>query len=168
MDLANVANLAEIVGTAMVVISLIYVGVQIRKNTQATKLTTAQNVSQDLRSALSFIVSESEFATIHLRGIRNVEELTPDEKHRFYAFVNLFLRTVENAYYQNKTGVLDPYVWEAVTANVGLMAKTSGYRAFWGDRQQYFSKEFQEFYAGMPTPDPSLAVEPYRDDAEGA
>jgi len=166
MDLDNAANLAEIIGTALVIVSLVYVGVQIHQNTKAIRLSSAQNVSHDLRNALSFIAGETDFARIHLQGMEDVNALPPAEKHRFYVFVNYFLRAVENAYYQNKLGVLDEYVWESVIANIGLAARTSGYSSFWEDRHQFFSKEFQEFYGDMATPGPSVAVTPYKQDGQ--
>jgi hypothetical protein len=42
MPLDNLANIAEIVAAALVIVSLIYVGIQIRQNTAATHAATGQ------------------------------------------------------------------------------------------------------------------------------
>ena len=98
MDLSYYANLAEIVGTAAIVVSLIYVAVQIRQSTRATKLTTAQNVTHDLRESLGIIAGSTEMASIHLRAMQDIESLSPEEKHRFYIWLNNNYRMYENAY----------------------------------------------------------------------
>ena len=162
MDLSYYANLAEILGTGAIVVSLIYVAVQIRQNTRATKLTTAQNVSRDLRESLAIIANSTEMASIHLRAIRDIESLSPDEKHRFYIWLNNNYRMYENAYYQNKHGALDAYVWEAVIANLSIAKGTSGYEAFWRERKHIFDREFQGFLENLPLP-VVQGLEPYED-----
>lgn len=153
MDLSYYANLAEILGTVAIVISLIYVAVQIRQNTRATRLSTAQNVSHDLRESIAIIASSTEMADIHVKAMQDIATLTPAEKHRFYIWLNNSYRMYENAYYQNKQGALDAYVWEGVVANLSIAFETPGYQAFWRDRKQIFSQEFQHFCENsLPTP----------------
>jgi hypothetical protein len=154
MDLSYVANLAEIFGTVAIVVSLIYVAVQIRQNTRATRLSTAQNVFHDLRESTATIANDMELAEIHLKGMASAESLTPIERYRFYTYSNYAFRGYENAYYQNQEGALDAHVWEGVVANMLLGKDTSGYQAFWRDRKQIFSEKFQAFYDNeLPAPE---------------
>jgi plasmid maintenance system killer protein len=164
MDLTYYANLAEILGTAAIVVSLIYVAVQIRQNTRATKLTTAQNVSHDLRESIALIASSTEMAGIHIRGMQDIESLTPAEKHRFYIWLNHNFRMYEHAYYQNQEGALDAYIWEGVVANLTLAKGTSGYDTFWRDRSKIFSQEFRDFYESDVVEPIVKAHEPYQED----
>ena len=45
MTLADLGNLGEFIGSIGVVISLVYVGLQIRQNTEATRDMSAQNLT---------------------------------------------------------------------------------------------------------------------------
>ena len=146
MDLAYYANLAEVLGTLAIIVSLIYVAVQIRQHTRVTRLSTGQNVSRDLRDSLAVVANDMTMASIHLRAMTNVSSLAPEEKHRFYIFMNNAYRGYENAYYQNLQGALDPHVWETVVGNLVIGKYTAGYESFWRDRKQIFSKAFQDFY----------------------
>ena len=166
MDLSKLANLAEIFGTAAIVVSLIYVAIQIRQNTRAMKLAAAQNVSQDVQNGLSFIAGDTEFARIHLEAMSDIDSLAAAERHRFYVFLMRYLRTFENAYHQNKAGLLDEYVWDGFSEQIKLASRTSGYCAFWRDRHQYFGQEFQDFYNGLSPTDPAIAVDPYKESTE--
>ena len=154
MDLSYYANLAEIIGTTAIVVSLIYVAVQIRQNTRATRLTTAQNISHELRAVTVLLATQPETAEMHLKGVANVGSLTPTEKHRFYILLSALYRVYENAYYQNREGALDPYVWEGIIGQLLLSRNSSGYQTFWRDRKQLFSKKFQDFLENeLPVPE---------------
>ena len=162
MDLSYYANLAEIIGTTAIVVSLIYVAVQIRQNTRATRLSTAQNISHELREVTASLANEIETAELHLKGIANIDSLAPAEKHRFYILVSALYRVYENAYYQNREGALDPHIWEGVMGQLLITTNSSGYQTFWRDRKQLFSKNFQDFLENeLPVPeiDP---LKPYR------
>lgn len=165
MDIARLANLSEIFGTAAIIVSLIYVAVQIRQNTKEMRLNAAQNVSRDLQNSLSHVASSNELADVHLRGMRDISNLAPAERHRFYTYVWHFLRSIENAYYQQKAGVLEPYVWEGLEKAVSVSRRTSGYSAFWNDRRQFFSEEFQKYYDNIRAADATVAMNPFREDS---
>ncbi len=146
MDLTYYANLAEIFGTVAIVVSLVYVAVEIRQNTRVTRLATAQNISRDLREANAIVANDTDMAEILLKGIESEAALTRAERLRLYFYLNLAYRVYENAYYQKQKGALDIYVWEGITANMKVGKSASVYQAFWRDRKQLFSQEFQDFY----------------------
>ena len=81
MDLTYYANLAEILGTSAIIVSLIYVAVQLRQHTRVTRLSTAQNVSRDIRDSLAVLANDMSMASIHLRAMTDVASLAPEEKH---------------------------------------------------------------------------------------
>lgn len=164
MDLASVVALAEILGTIAVVVSLVYVAIQIRQSTRATKLATGQNLSQDYREAIAPLHGDSELARIYLHAMQDVESLTGEDRFRAYVFTQCLLRTIENAYYQYRNGAVDEYVWEAFVSNLKFLKDTSISRAFWQDRQHIFSEEFREFYNEVRGADPRVTFAPYAND----
>ena len=145
MNWDAVGAIAAIVGAFAVVVTLIYVAIQIRQHTRATKLSTAQNVSRDLRDALAVIANDIAMAEIHLKALNAVDTLSPAERHRFYIYMNNLYKSYENAYYQNLSGALEAHVWEGVIGNLVLAKDSSGYASFWRDRKQIFSKAFRDF-----------------------
>ena len=162
MDLAYFANLAEIIGTTTIVVSLIYVAVQVRQSTRATRLISSQNISHELREATALLANESEMAEIHLQGIANANSLTRVEKHRFYIILSALYRVYENAYYQKQEGVLDSDVWEGLVGQILLAKDSPGYQTFWSDRKNIFSEAFRNFIENE-LPSPGLdTLSPYR------
>jgi hypothetical protein len=162
MDWDVIRASAEVFGTIAVVVSLIYVAIQIRQNTRATKLATAQNLSQDFRGVLSPLYSDSEVSRIYLDAMADVEALDGHERFRAYVFTQGYLRTLENAYYQYANGAVDEYVWEGLRSNLQFSKGTSVHKAFWADRQHIFSQQFRSFYESLDEGDPNAPVAPYR------
>lgn len=46
MDIENLANYADVIGGAAVIVSLIYVGVQVRRNTKSSQSQTNQSAQE--------------------------------------------------------------------------------------------------------------------------
>jgi hypothetical protein len=138
--------IAEIIASIAVIASLVYVAIQIRQNTASNKLIAAQNLSHEVRAGSALAAANSDLADIHLRGIRDVESLSPTEKHRFYLYLNNTHRVYESALYQHAQGVVDEPVFNAIISNMYIGKKTPGYQSFWSERKSIFSKEFQDFY----------------------
>ena len=162
MDLAYFANLAEIVGTATIVVSLIYVAIQVRQSTRATKLTSAQNISHELRDATALLANESEMAEIHLKGIADADSLTPVERHRFYIVLSALYRVYENAYYLKQEGVLDSDAWDGLIGQIQLAIDSPGYQTYWNDRKIIFSEGFRNFVENELPSSELDTLRPYR------
>ena len=163
MELSLIVNIAEIIGTVAVVVSLVYVGIQVRQNTRSTKLATGQNLSHDLRETLAPIYSDSEFARIHLAGMKDVGSLTGVERYRVYTYIQSTFRAFENVYYHYRNGAVDAYVWDAFVAYMKFSKGVGSVEAFWQDRQHIFSKDFRDFFNELSAADPSIASAPYLD-----
>ena len=161
MDIPLIVSIAEIVGTVAVVLSLVYVGAQVRQNTRATRLATAQNLSRDMREQLLPLYDDSEFSKLYFDGMKDVESLTGEERFRLNVYTMSYLRAMENTYYQYQNGAVDEYVWESFVANMKFTKNIPSTTAFWRDRQHIFAEEFRNFFDELQATDPAIAVAPY-------
>ncbi len=145
MPLDQIANIAEISAAVLVIVSLIYVGIQIRQNTDTLKVRTAHDAAEDLADLYLLPAQNGEYADIFFRGLQDLESLEPVEKLRFYAYFHKFFRTYENAHYQFTRGALEAEPFEGLSQQMILMKTSPGLPAYWQDRKEFFSKPFQEF-----------------------
>ena len=86
MSIQDWAAIGEMVGAIAVVVSLIYVGVQLRQNTLATRVITSQAFVQIHHAAITPIVQEPAFRDIYWRGLAGVSNLHGSELAAFGAF----------------------------------------------------------------------------------
>jgi hypothetical protein len=70
MSLNDLANLGQVIGALAVVISLIYVALQIRQNKNAVRSATAQTVHEHFANWYHLIAADAELAQIAANGLR--------------------------------------------------------------------------------------------------
>jgi hypothetical protein len=145
MSLDQIANIAEISAAVLVIVSLIYVGIQIQQNTDTLKLSTAHNTAEDFSAPYLIIAERGEIADIFLRGMQDIAALEPVERLRFYAYFHKFFRTYENAYYQFRRGALEAEPFEGLTQQLVMLTTLPGLQAYWQDRKFWYNKTFQEY-----------------------
>ena len=134
----------EIIGAIAVVISLLYLAIQIRNQNRESRLSTINNSLAEWNSLLSLVADNSELAEIWNRGLKN-EELSETEEVRFRAFVNSYFRVVEGLYLQHLEGRLDDRIWQGIGTGTTDMLAASGLHRFWRHRKHWYSQEFQHY-----------------------
>ena len=110
MDLAYYANLAEIFGTVAIVVSLVYVAVQIRQSTAATRAGTSSYIDGALARILAPFRDNPEFAAVWLRGCRDFEALDEIEQLRFTSHLLDMLNLAEHIHQLEKQGLSGTHI----------------------------------------------------------
>lgn len=95
MSLETIGILSEVIASAAVVVSLIYLSVQIRQNTRATRTGTSSYIDEALGRMLTAIRGDSEFAGIWLKGCKDLDALNDIERVRFSSHVFDMLNIAE-------------------------------------------------------------------------
>jgi len=107
MPLEQLANIAEISAAVLVIVSLMYVGAQIKQNTKATVISTSQAFVDTFATAVVEISRGKEFTDIFWRGLSGLSNLHGSETAAFGAWSISTFRTWESFYYQWQEGVFD-------------------------------------------------------------
>lgn len=87
MNISEWANLAEIAGMGAVVISLIFVGFEIRDNTKQAQAEALKTGIKFMRT-ITGMTSTSEDADVFIRGINDFDDLSIIEKAIFHSKMN--------------------------------------------------------------------------------
>jgi len=114
MNLSNLANLGEFVAGIGVVISLLYLSVQIRQNTAWVRASTHQSFADSVGNTLEGLYSDPELYEFFRKGLRSPEKLTEEERLRWHMISTRIVRLMESAYYQHASGTMDPEWWQAI------------------------------------------------------
>ena len=109
MALDYYANIAEIVGVILVVVTLVFLTPQIRQNTRALRSTTIQSVMQSEVAMMSILV---ENADTWEKIISGMQLASGEETRRAIVLFNVYMIETESRYHQFKTGYLDAQPWD--------------------------------------------------------
>lgn len=110
LSLSEWANLAEVVSAVAVVISLLYVGYQIRENTGEIRAANRQELVNRSHSASLGFATSSELAAA-LAKVANGDPLNATEQRQFAYVVRAVLYDSQEAYLLNREGRLDSGYW---------------------------------------------------------
>ncbi len=139
--LEEYALIAQIISAFAIIISLVFVGIQIMGNTKATQASTFHQIAAlDIKILLSLGHSnESARLITAFRG--NPDSLSEEEQnHGFYLFA-AEIRHVENLFLQNENKMLSKKDWESRKALVVGMVLSPGFGAL-------LKSPFRNFFDG--------------------
>ena len=160
MTLNELGNIGEFISSIGVVISLLYLAVQIRKNTETERMSTYQSVVSDFGSLNRTMSSNAELSYLYVKAMEDFGELDSDEKARvsqlFFATFHYF----ENMFYQHKKGYLEEDVWRGWKRLMLTYHARPGFQTWWSIRRDVFSESFGEF---LETSDLDVHIATYSD-----
>jgi hypothetical protein len=148
-SLQEIASLAEIAGAVAVVISLIYVGLQVRQNTAAIQSATAQAVHDNYAAWYINLSNDPALNDLVIKGLQNYSALDSTEKARFIDTFMAFSSYSQNAFYQWKQGSLSPQLWLGWESLIMNLVGTPGGKEFWRERGYTFGSEYRDYVANV-------------------
>jgi hypothetical protein len=130
LQLSEWASVAEIMGTVGIVLSLVFVGIQVRDNTRATQAASYQAAAEFDHQLLLTVGSDPDTAVAFSTYVRAPETLSGAAELQGRYLFGAMLRTMENFYIQNQLGTLSAASWETRRRLFEYIAVSSGYAAF--------------------------------------
>ena len=145
MNLADISQISQTLGSAAVVASLLFVGFQIRQNTIATRAASHHAVSEALNQVNLLWARNKEVATIWLAGLSDRRALTPEERWRFDSTMRAYLHVCETMYTQADWGAGDIGIVSAEENGIKNVFSSEGVKEWWAENPFGFSPEFREY-----------------------
>ena len=143
MDLENIARIAEIISSVAVVVSLIYVGLQVRQNTRALRATTYNAVTANSIAILSAMDSHPEYSEFLVRVQSDYASATAAEKLRFHMCLLSAFRHWDNLLYQFRNGMLEREMWESYDRTMSNWLDNAAWRDWFVTNATSFSESLQ-------------------------
>ena len=160
MNWEAIGAVGEVTGAIAVVITVVYLAVQLRRNTNALKSSTERDISSAL-SNMAMNISHTEIPDIMLRASEGLQQLDKKEIAQFAYYLNGVLRHFEYAYSQHRLGNLSDDSWQAINQTIKQNFSSVGVQKYWIQRSTSFRLDFQDYISGLDPasfPAPSESV----------
>ena len=143
MTLEDLGNVGEFLGGIGVVVSLLYLAVQIRQNTRSLRRSAYESVvSSSARLSADFANDEG-LAELWAKGAREYSTLSRPEQLRFASYSYSVFRSYENLFYQYEQGAVEAELWQGFHNMLVRDLKTPGLVEWWESQRNIFSSKFQ-------------------------
>lgn len=148
MSLSALTNIASLISSVAVLLSLVYLALQVRQTERNQRAMMDRGRSQQVSQWLQFI-AQPEISPLVLRGHALDPTLTEDEKLRYRWCIYPLLLHYEDSFYQHREGMLGDAQYTSTLNHMKNSATTPGFRAAWGDLKDRFPPEFAAFFNGL-------------------
>ena len=151
--LSDIASIAEIIGAVAIVLSLIFVGVQLKDSTRATRSATANEAISTLTAWYAEIGTDEQTSSLFWNAMADPEARTPEEWFQFTMVFHGIMLTFQNSFYLANEGTLDEEIHQSMTEVLVGVKDQPGLHRYWRQRRSIFYRDFQDYV------DSILAVE---------
>jgi len=141
MDSSTLGDIGDFVGGVAVVVSLIYLAVQIRQNTRSVRAASFQALSESHSDRTLRLAENSELHHLWACGLRG-DPLSDEDALRFGSIMLSLIRLSSNAFVQYRSGLLTEDQWQGFRRMPVVLLSSKGGGAWWARTRATFGEEF--------------------------
>ena len=149
LDLQDYESVAEIISAIAIIVSLIYVGVQISDSATAVRSATANDTAAAMSEWYMDVGSNSEAMRIILNGNTNPETLSREEMAQFIFMIHSNFLQYQAAFYVAEEGTLDVEMRDMLVNTLAGVREQPGIQKYWSQRREVFNPSFRAFVDDM-------------------
>jgi len=149
IDWDAVGAIGQLIGALGVIVSIGYLAMQIRRNTDAVQGSTVQAIFETHQFELRWA---SDIADVNLKVRTDPGTLTAVERERAYVFFVAVVMARQNEFFQYRRGLIDDEVWRASERFLARgFLQLPHVRDFWSDGflRQVLQPEFAALMDGL-------------------
>ena len=147
MTLESLAYLAQIIGTGLVVASLVYVGRELRQNTETMRQNAAGYYLGLQDRLMQEVANSRELAEYWCKGAAEFDALDEVDRQRVMLFEQRAIAGWNQLFLLRQDGLVPDSQWKELLWSVQHFGSRQSARASWSLFKDSFGKPFQNFVA---------------------
>jgi hypothetical protein len=149
MMLEEISSIGQMVAAVATVASLVFVGLQIRQNTRATRAASHNAVSDSLNEINRMFAENEDLTKIWLAGMADRQALSAEERWRFDSTARAYMHVCETMFIQAGLGAGDKSVMHAEEEGIRVAFTSPGIREWWAENPYGFCTAFRSYVAKL-------------------
>lgn len=141
MTLETLALIANIIASLAVVISLVFIALQLRQNAHLTRMAAAQTTAQMLSENLGRAIEFADVAEL-LVTTENIDNWSRADRLRISNFLAISFRYHEVLFTHRRYGAFEEELWQASNARMKNQLKDPEIKQWFEDNSSYYSRSF--------------------------
>lgn len=142
--LDTIATISNILASIAVVLTLVFIGLQLKQNAELTRMAAAQTSAQLLSANLGRIIEYPDLAEVITR------EGAPDcwsraEQLRVSNFLSASFRHYEVLHTHRRFGVFEEELWQGTEARLRDTLESAAIRQWWLDSRPFYARSFASY-----------------------
>jgi hypothetical protein len=142
--LEALGNIGEFVGAIGVVVSLVYLALQLRHNTSSVRAASFNAMVQNSIRLLEHGFERPEFAAFLARAESRPGGLDAEDQVRWDSYMTAVFRHFGNLVYQYRVGALDEQMWRSYRRDLKEHLRVPAWSDWFREHRVVFSESLQE------------------------
>jgi len=143
MNWDAIGAIGELVGSVAVLVTLIYLAIQVRQNTHATRATSHHAITDALNQLNLTIANNDTTAQIWVTGMGGRASLNELQRERYDALMRAYMHVCDTMYYQAQVGAGDHGLWQAEQRYIGVILTSNGGKDWFEENYSSISPGFR-------------------------
>jgi hypothetical protein len=147
MTLQDLSSIGEIVGAIAVVVSLVYLAIQVRQNTreirensEVNRLMLQENFVSGQQHVLLGMAQDPEFYRVWREGTQNPHGISEEDRERF----GMMLYSQMYRYHlMLQARSVEPLEYRRAILQIERLAQVPGFRSWWSRQRRYFEFDLE-------------------------
>jgi hypothetical protein len=149
VTLGELGSLGEFIAAIATLATLVYLAVQIRQNTLATRAGSHHAITDVMNKVNHLVVGDAEVARIWASGRADRSALNDEERERFDTLLLSYFHVFDTLHYQARVGTGDNELLLAEEKGFAHLLSQPGVRAWWEENPYAFSPAFRSYMEGF-------------------
>ena len=162
MKLKELASFAEIIGAFAVVVSLVYVGIQVNDSAGAVRSAAANDANVALQAWYLQVGADRETSSIIYRGLMSEQALTNEEEFQFLMMIHGAFLGFQNSYLLAEEGTIDEELLSSLNTTFGNITRLPGMKRYWKQRRSYLHSGFAEWVDRVSAQGTEITMDLYK------
>jgi len=147
-----ISAISQLIGSLAVVLSVLYLALQVYQSTRVAKLAMQDAASTALRDVTKPFMENAELERIWRVGVEDISALSVEERSRFFHAAYQFLKAFETIHFHYVYGLMDRDLWESWHGLLRHYIVAPGLAHYWKVRPELFSRRFRDFVNSLEPP----------------
>ena len=145
MTLNELGNLGEFISGLAVVVTLVYLALQIRHNTRAVRSSMHQDMIESTLRIAESVSDTEDLGRIVLHADEDYDELTDIERIRFDAYAERVFNNFESVFYSYRNSMIEEDLWESWESSYLTDISRASMRRYWQEERPQHLRDFMDF-----------------------
>jgi len=152
MNWDAISAISQLVGSFAVVLSVLYLAMQVHQSTRIARYATQDAAATALRDVTKPFMENAEVERIWRIGLEDLSALSPEERARFFHASYQFLKAFETIHSHYLYGLMDKQLWKGWEGLLRHYIFAPGMAQYWKLRPEVFSERFRNFVNSLEPP----------------
>lgn len=162
MSLEQLGLIANIVGAIAIVITLVYLAIQIKDNVRSSRSAAVTDATTAMQAFYQELGSNPATSKLFLEAVTNPDAMSQQDQFQFVMLMHSCFLGFQRSFFLAREGTLDVALRDSIGTAMHAINRTPGMHLYWRQRKAYFQLEFVEWVEGLLDREPISDMDAYR------